>query len=73
MREDLPVNYEAKNDNYVLLLSKTIHENNVPDELIIAMDETNTLFTPQVKRTRCAKGTRRVVRVRVRVRLVRLG
>ena len=60
MRDELPADYETKKDKYTLLLSKTIHENQVPDALICAMDETNTQFTPQVKRTRCASGTRQV-------------
>ena len=44
----------------VTLLSKSIAENNVPDCLIIGIDETNTQFVPSIKKTRRKRGTRRV-------------
>jgi hypothetical protein len=60
MREELPAKYEEKIRNYQLILSLNIVDHNVPDALILNMDETNTLFVPQIPRTRCLKGTRRV-------------
>ena len=60
MREELPAKYAEKLLDFKLILSLNIHDHNVPDALILGMDETNTTFVPQISRTRCAKGTRRV-------------
>ena len=60
MRDCVPKDYEEKKDKFMLHLSKVIHEFNVPLELIVNADETNTQFVPTVQRTRCPKGTRRV-------------
>ena len=60
MRNETPKDYEEKKDKFILHLSKAIHDYNIPDSLIVNGDETNTQFVPSVKRTRCAKGTRRV-------------
>jgi hypothetical protein len=60
MRNDLPANYEEKVTVFENVLSLAIHKHNVPDELIVALDETNTQFVPSVKRTRVERGTKRV-------------
>lgn len=60
MREELPEKYAEKLLDFKLILSLNIHDHNVPDAFILGMDETNTMFVPQISRTRCAKGTRRV-------------
>ena len=60
MREELPAKYAEKLLDFKLILSLNIYDHNVPDALILGMDETNTMFVPQISRTRCAKGTRRV-------------
>ena len=52
MRDELPAEYEVKVAKFKLILSLNIHQHN--------MDETNTLFVPQIPRTRCKQGTRRV-------------
>ena len=60
MREELPAQYEEKVERFKYILSLNIHDHQVPDALILNMDETNTMFVPQIPRTRCKKGTRRV-------------
>ena len=60
MRDDLPADYEKKVEVFENLLSLAIHKHNVPDELIVGLDETNTQFVPSVKRTRVPTGTKRV-------------
>ena len=56
MREEVPAKYAEKIRNYQLILSLNIVDhNNVPDALNLNMDETNTLFVPQISRTRCLK------------------
>ncbi len=58
MREDLPKDYEIKKQTFTFLLSKAIHDYNVPDELIMNTDETNSLFVPNVKQTKCRGGVK---------------
>ena len=58
MRDELPAEYEVKVAKFKMILSLNIHQHEVPDTLILNMDETNTLFVPQIPRTRCKKGTR---------------
>ena len=53
MRDDLPADYEAKKNKFTYILSKAIIDNNVPDDLIVGIDETNTQFVPTVTKTRC--------------------
>jgi len=60
MRNEIPADYEAKKEQFILHVAKAIKDHNVPDPLIVNIDETNTQFVPSVKRTRCKKGTRRV-------------
>jgi hypothetical protein len=60
MREDIPADFDAKRAKYVALLSISIHDHNVPDELIMGVDETNAQFVPSVKKTRAMKGTKRI-------------
>jgi hypothetical protein len=60
MRSDLPADYQTKKELFENLLSVAINKFNVPDELIIGLDETNTQFVPQVKKTRVPKGIRKV-------------
>jgi hypothetical protein len=60
MRDDIPVDYERKKEEFICILAKVVHENAIPDELIINFDETNCQFIPTVSRTRCPKGTKRI-------------
>lgn len=60
MREDIPQRYEEKKEEFVRSMSYIIRKFNIPDELIVGCDETNTQFTPSIKKTRCRKGTKRV-------------
>ncbi len=60
MRDELPAQYEEKVQSFKYILSLNINDHQVPDALILNMDETNTMFVPQIPRTRCKKGTRRV-------------
>ena len=60
MREEIPAKYEEKIQTFKAILSLNIFDHTVPDALILNMDETNTLFVPQIPTTRCLKGTRRV-------------
>ena len=60
MREDLPKDYEIKKQTFTFLLSKAIHDYDVPDELIYNTDETNSLFVPDVRTTKCRGGIKRV-------------
>jgi hypothetical protein len=60
MRDDLPADYQMKKDLYENLLSIAINKFDVCDDLIVGLDETNTQFVPQVKKTRVAAGTKRV-------------
>ena len=53
MRDELPAEYEVKVAKFKLILSLNINQHKVPDALILNMDETNTLFVPQIPRTRC--------------------
>lgn len=47
MRDEIPADYEAKKELFVLHLSKAIHDHNVPDDLIGGGDETNSQQTLQ--------------------------
>ena len=60
MRNDLPADYEQKKTNFIYVLSKALGDNNVPDELVVNIDETAVQFVPSVTRTRCPKGAKRV-------------
>jgi hypothetical protein len=60
MREDIPADFDAKRAKYLAILSVAIHDNNVPDALIMGVDETNVQFVPSVKRTRALKGRKRI-------------
>ena len=60
MRDEVPIDYEIKKDQFILHLSKAIHFYNIPLDLICGGDETNTQFVPSIKRTRCKRGTRKV-------------
>jgi len=61
MREEVPAKYEEKLEAFELILCLNVRDHNVPDALIAGMDETNTMFAPQILKTRCCtKGTRRV-------------
>jgi hypothetical protein len=60
MRNDIPADYEEKKKNFVYILSKAVGDHNVPDELVVNIDETAVQFVPSVTRTRCRKGVKRV-------------
>ena len=60
MKDEIPEKYEEKVLTCKLLLSLNIVNHSVPDAFIVNFDETNTLFVPQISKTRCMKGTRRV-------------
>ena len=60
MRDEFPAQYEEKVQSFKYILSLNINDHQVPDALILNMDETNTMFVPQMPRTRCKKGTSRV-------------
>ena len=60
MREEIPAMFEAKKSMYISHLSAAIHGNNIPDELIIGIDETNSQFVPSIKRTRAPTGCKRI-------------
>ena len=45
---------------FTYILAKAITENNVPDDLIVNIDETAVQFVPSVSRTRCQEGVKRV-------------
>ena len=66
MREDIPAHFECKRSKYLALLSVSIHDYSVPDDLILGIDETNCQFVPSVKRTRAPKGSKRI-------RIIRIG
>ena len=48
MRDKVPAKYEEKLETFKLILSLNIHDHKVPDALIANMDETNTMFVPQI-------------------------
>jgi len=60
MREDLPADFDQKCAKYMAILSVALHDHEVPDELVIGVDETSTQFVPSVKRTKAPKGCKRV-------------
>jgi len=53
MREEVPAKYEEKLEAFKLILSLNVCDHKVPDALIAGMDETNTMFVPQIPKTRC--------------------
>lgn len=60
MRDEIPADYEAKKERFLLHFSKAFNEHNIPDDLVTGGDETNSQFVPSVDKIRIKKGTRRV-------------
>jgi len=56
MREIIPAEYEEKLLKYKTIGAKMIAEYNIPPELVINCDETNSLFAPLKNKTRAKRG-----------------
>jgi hypothetical protein len=59
MRE-APADLAAKDEAYVRVGARLILQHNIPPELVIGADETNTLFVSRASKTRAKKGTKKV-------------
>lgn len=60
MRDLLPIDFEMKKEEFMMILSKTINSLQIPPALWVNLDETNQQFVPTITKTRCPKGTRRI-------------
>ena len=60
MREEIPADFDLKEQTYIEVGAKYIAAYDIPPELVYGIDETNALFVSRSTRQRVLKGTRRV-------------
>ena len=60
MREEIPADFDLKEQTYIKVGAKYIAAYDIPAELVYGIDETNALFVSRATRQRVKKGTRRV-------------
>ena len=53
IRKVVPAKHEEKLEAFKLILSLNVCDHKVSDALIAGMDETNTMFVPQIPKTHC--------------------
>jgi hypothetical protein len=59
MREP-PADFNAKREEYIRIASRIVHENNVPPQRVINVDETKVCLCPQAKYTYAVQGAKKV-------------
>ena len=60
MREEIPADFDLKEQTYIEVGAKYIAAYDIPPEPVYGIDETNALFVSRSTRQRVLKGTRRV-------------
>lgn len=57
---ETPADFEKKEKEFLDVLSDTLAQYNVPDKLVVAMDETGQQLVPSSAKTRAAKGAKKI-------------